>query len=66
MVKSKFGAMVRSKTPAARVNEVLLKFLCHNICVVIQTAYELGLESTLEGPETFGATMPFAPKVGLN
>ena len=66
MIKAKFGALVRSKIPAARVNEVLLKFLCHNICVVIQTAYELGLKTTLEGPETFGATEPFAPKVGLN
>ena len=31
MVKRKFGASVRAKTPAAQVNEVLLKCLCHNL-----------------------------------
>lgn len=36
MVKSKFGDAVRSKTEVAQINEVLLKVLCHNICVVIQ------------------------------
>ena len=41
MVKAKFGASVRSKAPEAQVNEVLLKFLCHNIAVLIQSTYEL-------------------------
>ena len=51
MVKAKFGPAVRSKMPSAQVNEVLLKFLCHNICVLIQSAYELGIEPVfaLEG-----------------
>ena len=67
MVKAKFGAMVRSKREAARVNEVLLKFLCHNICVVIQTAYELGAESVIGlGAGTFGATALVAPKITPN
>ena len=44
MVKAKFGASVRSKMPSAQVNEVLLKFLCHNVVVLIQSAYELGIE----------------------
>ncbi|MBI4162576.1 MAG: transposase [Candidatus Aenigmarchaeota archaeon] len=44
MVKVKFGDYVRSKTWTAQVNEVLLKILCHNICVVIQEMYELGIE----------------------
>lgn len=44
MVKSKFGASVRSKMPAAQINEVLLKFLCHNIVVLVQSAYELGVQ----------------------
>jgi hypothetical protein len=35
MIKSKFGGSVRSKTEVAQINEVLLKVLCHNICVVI-------------------------------
>jgi transposase len=44
IIKSKFGDSVRSKTEAAQVNEVLLKVLCHNICVVIQKMFELGIE----------------------
>jgi transposase len=46
MIKAKFGGAVRSKTPIAQVNEVLCKILCHNICVLIQSIYELGLEPT--------------------
>ena len=41
MMKAKFGAAVRAKTPVAQVNEVLCKVLCHNICVLIQSWYEL-------------------------
>ena len=44
MVKSKFGDSVRSKTWTAQVNEVLCKVICHNICVVIQEMFELGIE----------------------
>jgi len=46
MIKGKFGARVRSKSPTAQVNEVLCKVLCHNICVLIQSIYEFGLEPT--------------------
>ena len=45
MIKSKFGDSIRSKTETAQVNEVLLKILCHNICVVIQEMNELGIEA---------------------
>jgi len=44
MIKSKFGGSVRSKAEVAQINEVLLKVLCHNICVVIQEMFELGIE----------------------
>ncbi len=44
MVKAKFRDHVRSKNDVAMVNEVLCKFLCHNICVLIQSQYELGIE----------------------
>lgn len=44
MVKAKFGAAVRSKTDTAMKNEVLCKFLCHNICCVIGSQIELGIE----------------------
>jgi transposase len=46
MVKAKFRDHVRSKTDVAQKNEVLCKFLCHNICVVIQSQCELGIEPT--------------------
>ncbi len=44
MVKAKFGGSVRARTPTAQVNEALLKFLCHNVVVLIQSVYELDLE----------------------
>ena len=44
MVKTKFGERLRSKGRTAQVNEVLCKVLCHNICCLIQSMYELGLK----------------------
>jgi transposase len=44
MIKAKFGASVRSKSKTAQVNEVLCKLVCHNICVLIQSIHELGIE----------------------
>jgi transposase len=44
MIKSKFGDRVRCKTETAKVNEALCKVLCHNICCLIQSIYELGIE----------------------
>jgi len=44
MVKAKFKDNVRSTTDTAMKNEVLCKFLCHNICCVIMSQVELGIE----------------------
>jgi hypothetical protein len=44
MIKAKFGERLRSKTDTAQINEALCKVLCHNICCVIQSMYELGVE----------------------
>jgi transposase len=44
-VKRKFGDSVRSKNDVAMVNEVLCKFLCHNLCCLIQEQCELGIEA---------------------
>jgi transposase len=49
MIKSKFGEQIRSKVRTAQTNEALLKVLCHNICVVIQSMYELGIEADFMG-----------------
>jgi hypothetical protein len=46
MIKAKFGGSVRSKKPVAQMNEVLCKVVCHNLCVLVQSIYELGIEPT--------------------
>ena len=61
MIKSKFGAAVKSKSPTAQVNEVLCKVVAHNICVLIQSFYELGIESTFSVP-----TEPESKVIDLN
>jgi transposase len=66
MIKAKFGDSLRSKTDAAMVNEALAKVLCHNVCCLIQSAYELGIEATFWGEEeakptdTVGDPMPIS------
>lgn len=45
MIKAKFGTRVRSKTPVAQTNEILCKVLCHNLCCLVQSFYELGIEA---------------------
>jgi transposase len=60
MIKAKFGGSVRSKSAVAQVNEVLCKVLCHNICVLIQSIYELGIAPNFW---TFEAKEPVAPKL---
>jgi transposase len=46
MIKGKFGDAIKGKTETAQINEVLLKVLCHNLCVVHQSMHELGIEAT--------------------
>ena len=40
MVKGKFGDSVKSKSEAGQVNEILLKCLCHNICVLVHAMFD--------------------------
>lgn len=44
MIKTKFRDNLRSKDKTSQVNELLIKVLCHNICVVIQEINELGIK----------------------
>lgn len=44
MMKRKFGDKLKGKTETAQANEALCKVLCHNLCVVIQSMYELGIQ----------------------
>jgi transposase len=43
MIKAKFGDSLRSKTRTAQVNEALCKILCHNLCCLVQSMYELNI-----------------------
>ena len=40
MVKQRFGAHLMTRKFTANVNELKAKFLCHNICVLIQEIFE--------------------------
>jgi len=44
MIKAKFGDSVRSRTDTAMRNEVYCKFIAHNICCVLMSQVELGIE----------------------
>jgi hypothetical protein len=59
MMKGKCGDAVRSKSEVGQVNEVLARCLCHNVCVLIRAAHELGIEPT------FGAGSGVEPKLFL-
>ena len=43
MVKMKFGDKLKSKNPLAQQNELLCKFITHNLVVLIHEMYELGI-----------------------
>ena len=45
MIKAKFGDSLRSKTKTAQINEALCKVLCHNLCCLIQSMFELGIKT---------------------
>jgi transposase len=42
-MKRKFGDFVRSRTPVAQINELLLKVLAYNIVCVVHSMHELGI-----------------------
>jgi hypothetical protein len=65
MVKRKFGDSVRSRTEPAMTNEVLCKFLCHNICCVILSLIELGIATEFwgDGPGEEGDAPAILPLV---
>jgi len=51
MIKAKFRDHVRSKTETAMKNEVLAKILCHNICCLIMSQFELGIDPVFWGEQ---------------
>ncbi len=63
MIKSKFGDKVRAKTDTAQVNEVLMKVLCHNICVLIRAMHVLGVTPVFDQADAEGT---FASETALD
>jgi hypothetical protein len=51
MVKARFGNKLMSKMERAQINECLAKVLCHNLCVIIQSRHELGIEVEFIGKD---------------
>lgn len=47
MIKGKFGSHLRSKGDTAQINEALCKIPCHNICVLIHSMHEFGIDPAL-------------------
>tara|TARA_Y100000310_G_C20659996_1_gene804185 strand:- start:66 stop:1205 length:1140 start_codon:yes stop_codon:yes gene_type:complete len=44
MLKTKFSKHLRSKDEIGQINEILAKCLAHNICVLTQEMFELGID----------------------
>lgn len=47
-IKRVFGDTIRSRTPTAQINEVLLKVLCHNLRCLVHAIHELGVTPVFE------------------
>jgi len=63
--QSKFGQRLRSRTLTAQINEALCKVLCHNLCCVIQSVHELGIETNFEVESAIGPPRRRAAAAGL-
>ena len=64
-VKRKFGDAVRSRNDVAMANEVYCKFICNNLCSVILSQIELGIEAVFwpqqaaaDGPDVLPMVRP--------
>jgi hypothetical protein len=44
ITKRRFGEYLLSKNYHAQRNELLMKFICHNVCCLIQEIYERKVE----------------------
>lgn len=59
MIKRKFGDSVKAKNDRAMRNEVLAKFVCHNLCCLILAMQEFGIDPT------FGQNKPCGGGLGI-
>jgi transposase len=63
-VKAKFGDSVRSKSSVAVKNEALCKVLAHNLCCLILSHLELGIEPVFWGNEPTIDKLQEQPEIG--
>jgi transposase len=56
MVKAKFGERLRARTQTAMFNEMLLKFLSHNLSCLVRAIHELGIAPKFD--RIFSLTQP--------
>ena len=52
MFKTKFECDIKNRKQVAQFNEMLIKVLCHNVCVIIQEVSELGIRGEFKLEET--------------
>jgi len=60
MIKRKFGPGVRSKMLVSQVNELLCKVIAHNLCVLVASIYELGIETEFWKTQASSSASPDA------
>jgi transposase len=64
MIKANFGASLFSISRQAQFNEALCKVLCHNICVLIRSMFDLGIEPTFYSEPTYDSAKSEANPLG--
>lgn len=69
MLKMKFGASVRSRSPIAQMNEVLAKCLLHNLACLVQAIFAAGLAPRFwqdAAPSGLAKVIPLIPRPQSN
>lgn len=61
MLKMKFGAALRSKTAVAQTNEALSRCVAHNLCCLIQSIFELGIDPQFSASEVLNDASKLEP-----
>lgn len=64
-VKRLYGETIRSKNLDAQVNELLLKFICHNIKVLVHEMFELGVYPFFANDARFIYSLPHKDRAKL-
>jgi transposase len=57
MLKSRYGDYLTTKSFPANKNEVLMRVICHNVCVLIQESIELGIKVDFTACQEMGSVV---------